>query len=260
MNFLGYVNWNISPEIFSFGFLALRWYGILFATGFVIGYRIMEWVFKNENIDLKILDSLTMTMVLSTVIGARFGHCLFYSPEYYLLNPIEILKVWEGGLASHGAGIGIILGLYIFTKKFPYIKLLWILDRIVITIALAGMFIRLGNLMNSEIFGLETNLPWAFVFENIDDLPRHPTQIYEAFSYLLIFIFLIFKYKKEKVNTKNGELFGFFLIGIFGARFIVEYFKENQVPFEDILPINMGQILSIPFVLVGIYFAFLKKI
>jgi prolipoprotein diacylglyceryl transferase len=259
MNFLGYVNWNISPEIFSFGFLTLRWYGILFATGFVVGYRIMEWVFKNENIDLKILDSLTMTMVLSTVIGARLGHCLFYSPEYYLLNPIEILKVWEGGLASHGAGVGIIIGLYIFTKKFPHIKLLWILDRIVITIALAGMFIRLGNLMNSEIFGLETNLPWAFVFQNIDDLPRHPTQIYEAFSYLLVFIFLIFKYAKEKVNTKNGELFGLFLIGIFGARFIVEYFKENQVPFEDILPINMGQILSIPFVLVGIYFAFLKK-
>ena len=259
MNILAYINWSISPEIFSFGFLTLRWYGILFAAGFVIGYRIMEWVFRNENIDFKILDSLTMTMVLSTVIGARLGHCLFYSPEFYLSNPIEILKVWEGGLASHGAGVGIIFGLYIFTKKFPHIKLLWILDRIVITIALAGMFIRLGNLMNSEIVGIETTVPWAFIFENLDDLPRHPTQIYEAFLYLLVFIFLIFKYKKEKMNTKSGELFGYFLIGIFSARFIVEYFKENQVPFEDVLPINLGQILSIPFILLGIYFVFLKK-
>ncbi len=259
MNLMAYINWGISPEIFSFGFLTLRWYGILFAAGFVIGFRIMEWVFKNENVDLKILDSLTMTMVFSTVIGARLGHCLFYSPEYYLSNPIEILKVWEGGLASHGAGIGIILGLYIFTKRFPYIKLLWILDRIVITVALAGVFIRLGNLMNSEIFGVETEVAWAFIFENIDELPRHPTQIYEAFLYLLVFIFLFFKYKKEKAKTKSGELFGYFLIGIFSSRFIVEYFKENQVPFEDFLPINMGQILSIPFVLLGIYFVFIKK-
>lgn len=259
MTFLSYINWDIAPEIFSFSFLTLRWYGLLFAAGFVIGYRIMEWVFKCENIDIKLLDSLTMTMVLSTVIGARLGHCLFYSPDYYLANPIEILKVWEGGLASHGAAIGIILGLFIFAKRFPQISFMWILDRIVITIALAGMFIRLGNLMNSEIYGVETDLPWAFIFSNIDNVPRHPTQIYEALSYLFVFLILFFKYKKEKQNIKPGWLFGTFLIGIFSARFIIEFFKENQVPFEDFLPLNMGQLLSVPFVLMGIYFAFFKK-
>ena len=256
---LSFINWGISPEIFSLGFLTLRWYGLLFAAGFVIGYRIMEWIFKVENIDIKILDSLTMTMVFSTVIGARLGHCLFYSPEYYLLNPIEILKVWEGGLASHGAAFGIIIGLFIFAKRFPDIKYLWILDRIVITIALAGFFIRMGNLMNSEIYGLPTEQPWAFIFENIDNIPRHPTQIYEALSYLAIFIFLFLKYKKEKVDIIAGKLFGYFLMLVFGARFIIENLKENQVPFEDILPINMGQILSIPFILVGVYFSFIYK-
>ena len=254
---LAYINWNISPEIFSLSFLTLRWYGLLFAAGFVVGYRIMEWIFKLENINIKLLDSLTMTMVFSTVIGARLGHCLFYQPEYYLTHPIDILKVWEGGLASHGAGIGIIIGLLIFVKRFPQIKYLWILDRIVLTIALAGFFIRMGNLMNSEIYGLPTSVPWAFVFENIDNIPRHPTQIYEALSYLAIFIFLFNMYRKRKAEIKEGKLFGYFLILVFGARFIIEALKENQVAFESILPINMGQILSIPFVLVGIYFVFI---
>lgn len=256
MQSLSYIHWGISPDIFSLSFLTLRWYGLLFAAGFVIGYRIMEWVFKSENINIKLLDSLTMTMVFSTVIGARLGHCLFYQPAYYLANPIDIIKVWEGGLASHGAAFGILIGLYIFVKRFPEIKLIWVLDRIVITIALAGFFIRMGNLMNSEIFGLPTDVSWAFIFDNVDNIPRHPTQIYEAFSYLTIFIFLFFKYKNNKVNLKKGYLFGYFMMLVFSARFIIETFKENQVPFESILPINMGQILSIPFILAGIYFAF----
>lgn len=256
---LSYIYWGISPEIFSLGFLTLRWYGLLFAAGFVVGYRIMEWVFKIENVNIKLLDSLTMTMVFSTVIGARLGHCLFYQPEFYLSNPLEIIKVWEGGLASHGAGVGIIIGLYIFYRRFKEVDFLWILDRIVITIALAGFFIRMGNLMNSEIFGLPTDVSWAFIFENIDNIPRHPTQIYEALSYLAIFIFLFFIYKKEKQDIQKGKLFGYFMMLVFGARFVIETFKENQVPFEEILAINMGQILSIPFIIAGIYFAFFYK-
>jgi len=259
MNLIAQIHWGISPEIFSFSFLTLRWYGLLFAAGFVVGYRIMEWIFKKEGYDHKFLDNLTMTMVLSTVIGARLGHCLFYSPEYYLSNPIEILKVWEGGLASHGAAFGIILGLFIFVKRFSQFSFIWILDRIVITIALAGMFIRLGNLMNSEILGIPSDMPWAFVFENIDNIPRHPAQLYESIAYLFIFIFLFFKYKAKKAEIKSGLLFGSFLIGVFGARFILEYFKENQVAFEETMLLNMGQILSIPFVLIGLYFVFIYK-
>ncbi len=259
MNLIAQIHWGISPEIFSFSFLTLRWYGLLFAAGFVVGYRIMEWIFKKEGYDHKFLDNLTMTMVLSTVIGARLGHCLFYSPEYYLSNPIEILKVWEGGLASHGAAFGIILGLFIFVKRFSQFSFIWILDRIVITIALAGMFIRLGNLMNSEILGIPSDMPWAFVFENIDNIPRHPAQLYESIAYLFIFIFLFFKYKAKKAEIKSGFLFGSFLIGVFGARFILEYFKENQVAFEETMLLNMGQILSIPFVLIGLYFVFIYK-
>jgi len=259
MNLLSYIDWSIAPEIFSLSFLTLRWYGLLFAAGFVIGFRIMEWIFRIENYDIKILDNLTMTMVLSTVIGARLGHCLFYSPEYYLSNPIEILKIWEGGLASHGAGFGIILGLYIFVKRFPQFSFLWILDRIVITIALAGMFIRLGNLMNSEILGIPSDLPWAFIFHNIDEIPRHPAQLYESIAYLFIFIFLFFKYKKEKAEIRSGFLFGSFLMGIFGVRFFLEFLKENQVGFEETMFLNMGQILSIPFFLIGIYFVFIYK-
>lgn len=255
------INWDVSPIIFEFGFLKLRWYGLLFALGFVVGYYIMEWIFKIEGKPQKEMESLTFTMVLSTVIGARLGHCLFYAPEYYLSDPIEILKVWEGGLASHGAAIGILIGLFLFVNKrkneFSY---MWILDRIAIVIALAGSFIRLGNLFNSEILGKPADIPWSISFPAINDLtPRHPTQIYESVSYLIIFLILFFTYNKKRENVRPGLVFGLFLILVFGARFIIEYFKENQSLFESGMMFNMGQLLSVPLVLAGLWLVFLKK-
>jgi phosphatidylglycerol:prolipoprotein diacylglycerol transferase len=245
--------WNVDPEIFRIGSLAVRWYGLLFALGFVLGYIIMGKIFKTENIQPKVLDTLTTYMVVGTVIGARLGHCLFYEPGYYLSNPILILKVWEGGLASHGAAIGILLALYLFSRKIkkPY---LWILDRVVIVVALAGLCIRMGNLMNSEIYGIETNLPWGFIFARENEIvAKHPTQIYEGLSYLLIFFLLYYIYRRNTKNLKPGLIFGLFLILLFSVRFIIEFIKEPQVGFEANMALNMGQLLSIPFILAGIF-------
>lgn len=248
--------WDVKPEIFSIGQFAIRWYGLLFASGFVFGYFIMGNIFKKEKIDPKLLDTLTTYMVVGTVIGARLGHCLFYEPAYYLADPIKILKVWEGGLASHGAAIGILVALWLFVRKAkrPY---LWILDRIVIVVALAGFFIRMGNLMNSEIYGVETTMPWGFVFVRWNEtIPKHPTQIYEGLSYLVIFAVLYLLYQKKGIALKQGFLFGLFLTALFSMRFLIEFIKESQVGFEDTMALNMGQILSIPFILFGVYLLF----
>jgi len=250
---LNSIVWNVNPEVFRFGNFAIRWYGILFALGFVLGYIILGKIFKKENIPSKLLDTATTYMVVSTVIGARLGHFLFYEPEYFLQNPVQILKIWEGGLASHGAAIGILIALYIFSRKInkPYF---WILDRIVIVVALAGFFIRMGNLVNSEIYGIETSLPWGFIFvEWGETVPKHPTQIYEGLSYLAIFFILYSIYQKKGIQLKHGYLFGLFLILLFSIRFLIEFIKAPQVGFEANLILNMGQILSIPFILIGIF-------
>jgi prolipoprotein diacylglyceryl transferase len=251
-----YINWNPSPEIFSIGPITVRWYGLLFAMGFFVGYFIMQRIFKKEQIPQSVLDKLTTYMFAATVIGARLGHCLFYDPAYYLSNPIEIIKIWEGGLASHGAGVGIIIALLILARKTS-MPVLWYLDRIVIVTALAGMFIRTGNLINSEIIGKATELSWGFYFRRshdpaISQIARHPAQIYEALSYLLIFGILMIYYNKRYPKFRDGQLFAMFLILVFGARFFIEYVKEVQVQFEEGLQLNMGQILSIPFVTLGI--------
>jgi prolipoprotein diacylglyceryl transferase len=255
---LEYINWNVNPEIVKLGPISLRWYGLFFAMGFFFGYLIFQKIFKKDGITIEILDKLTIYMVLGTVIGARLGHCLFYDASYYLSNPLKILKVWEGGLASHGAAIGILIALWIFTRKYKF-GYAFILDRIVITVALAGFFIRMGNLMNSEIYGIETHLPWGFVFlRNGEVLPKHPTQIYEGLCYLASFVFLMGLYLKRPKWLHDGHIFGFFLILIFASRFLIEFIKQNQSSFEEGLPLNMGQLLSIPFVLAGcaiIYFA-----
>lgn len=251
--------WTVSPEILKIGPFSLRWYGLLFALAFVFGYIILSKVYKKEKKSLEDLEKLSIYVILGTVIGARLGHCLFYDPAYYLTNPIEILKVWQGGLASHGAAIGILTALYLFSKKKKDQNIIWILDRLVIVVALGGAFIRLGNLFNSEIIGKATDLPWAFIFVRVDEIPRHPTQLYESLFYFLSFIILYFIYLKKSVALKSGFLFGLFLILIFGFRFFIEFLKENQSAFESALPINMGQILSIPFVLMGLYFIFRKK-
>jgi prolipoprotein diacylglyceryl transferase len=248
----GAINWDMNPEIFRIGNFAVRWYGLLFAAGFFFGYLIFLRFFKKEGLSVELLDKLTIYMALGTVIGARLGHCLFYEPEYYLKNPLEMLKVWQGGLASHGAAIGILLSLWLFVRKHkkPFV---WIVDRIVVVVALAGALIRLGNLMNSEIYGIETSLPWGFVFiRNLEVVPKHPTQIYEALTYLLIFILLIWIYYKTDGKPRRGVLFSLFLILVFGMRFLIEFIKEDQVSFESGMALNMGQWLSIPLVLAGI--------
>lgn len=255
---LATITWSVSPEIISFGPIHIRWYGLLFATSFIIGFKIMEWIYKKEKKNLDDLNDLIWYMILGTVIGARLGHVLFYNPGFYLTHPIEILMVWKGGLASHGAAIGILTAIYLYSKKKKDQSFLYVMDRIVITVALAAFFIRTGNLFNSEIIGKPTDLPWGFIFTSVDNIPRHPTQLYEAFSYLASFFVLFSIYKRRDGKFKDGLLFGIFLIWIFGFRIFVEYFKENQSAFEQGMILNMGQILSIPLVIFGLYLLFRK--
>lgn len=250
---LDFITWNVNPEIFDLGFIAPRWYGLLFASAFFFGYIVMLQFFKKENVPEKVLEKLTTYMLVATVIGARLGHVFFYDWAYYSQNPIEILYVWQGGLASHGAAIAIPIAIYILSivEKRPY---LWFMDRIAIATALGGFLIRMGNLMNSEIYGHITDLPWGFIFvRDGQDVPRHPTQIYEALSYLAIFGYFLWYYYRKDAKTPNGFLFGMFLILVFGMRFFIEFLKEVQVAFENDMTLNMGQWLSIPLVLVGVY-------
>lgn len=252
------VKWAPSPEIFSIGPVQIRYYSVLFLSGFIIGYYIFTKFFKREGLPSEILDALLYTLLGSAIVGARLGHCLFYEPAYYLARPLEIFKIWEGGLASHGGAIAILIAIWFFIKKygrryrFDYI---WLMDRIGVATALAGALIRLGNLMNSEIYGNPTDLPWGFIFVLKGEvLPKHPTQLYEAIAYLITFAVLMLLYFKALPRLKKGTLFGLFLIGIFGARFLIEYVKEPQVAFEQGMALNMGQWLSIPFVAAGVAF------
>lgn len=261
---LNYVVWDVNPYIFHIGNRPIAWYGLLWAIVFIVGYYIMKGIYKREKLSDEQLDKLWMYMLISSVIGARLGHCLFYEPSYYLSNPVEILKVWEGGLASHGGAIGILIGLFIYARKIkkPY---LWILDRIVVAVAIGGAFIRLGNLMNSEIYGTPTTLPWGFKFVRdypigmpIENIPAcHPTQIYEALFCILVFIYLLYAYYKQNMAEKHqGFMFGTFLIVVFGSRILIEFIKKPQVEFETSMTLDMGQWLSIPFLLAGIYCVF----
>ena len=251
MIILSYITWDVGPELLNIGPLSVRWYGLLFAMAFIVGFQIMQWMYKRENKPVSDVEQLAIYMILGTVIGARLGHCLFYNPEYYLANPLEILMVWKGGLASHGASIGILISLYIYTKK-KKVSFLWQMDRVVVATALGGSFIRLGNLFNSEIIGKATDVPWAFIFTKVDNVPRHPTQLYESIGYLIIFLILFFIYKNKYKQLNDGFIFGLFLILLFTFRIIVEFFKENQTGFEQGMVFNMGQLLSVPFVILGV--------
>jgi prolipoprotein diacylglyceryl transferase len=266
---LTFIHWTVNPEIFRTVIdipflgeitLAPRYYGLLFALAFVFGYLIIQKMFKKEGLPNEMLDRLATYMVIATIIGARLGHVLFYEPAYYFSHPVEILKIWHGGLASHGAAIAIILALWLFSRKYNK-HFLWTIDRIAVVVALSGLFIRTGNLMNSEIYGSTTQVPWAFIFELSDPqkLPRHPSQIYEALAYFLVFIFLYLYYYRKDGKPKEGLMFSWFMILVFGFRFIVEFFKANQVPFESQLPLNMGQLLSIPFVILGVIMWYLVE-
>lgn len=251
MHFL-IVPWNPDPEIFRIGSFAVRWYGLFFASSFLFGYIIMQKMFKNEGLDDLVLDRLTIYMAAGTILGARLGHCLLYEPSFYLQNPIELLKVWHGGLASHGAAIGILisLALFVIKERKGYV---WVLDRVAVVIALACFFIRMGNLMNSEIYGVETTVPWGFVFQRNNEVaPKHPTQIYEGLAYLLTFVLLVWLYWRKNGGFYRGMLMSIFLILVFTARFFIEFVKEDQVPFEAAMKFNMGQVLSVPFISAGV--------
>ena len=250
------IHWNVDPEIFSIGPIHVRYYGLLFMSGFILGYWMFTKFFKREGLPLQLLDTLLYLLLGCTLVGSRLGHVLFYQPEYYLANPIEIFKVWKGGLASHGGTIAIMIGMWWFVKKYGRkydFDYLWILDRLAVAVCFAAMFIRLGNLMNSEIYGNPTDLPWGFIFETRGEIfPKHPTQLYEALCYLGTGIIMSYLYWFRLDKIKRGLLLGIFFIGIFGSRFLIEYVKEPQVAFEEGMALNMGQLLSIPFIIMGI--------
>ena len=252
------ITWGPSPDIFSRGLLHIRYYSLLFVSGFIIGYWLFIKFFKREKLPLDILDTLLYTLLIATIVGARLGHCLFYEPEYYLTRPLEIFKVWEGGLASHGGAIGILIAIWFWVKRygkrynFDYV---WLLDRLGIAIPLAGALIRIGNFMNSEIYGNPTNLSWGVIFTlRGETIAKHPAQLYEALAYLVLFVVQVAIWKRYLPKIKRGILFGIFLIGTFGARFLIEFIKEPQVAFEQGMRLNMGQWLSMPFVVAGVAF------
>jgi prolipoprotein diacylglyceryl transferase len=245
------IEWSVSPIAFFVGPVAIRWYSMGFAASFMIGNAIMEKIYRAEKKSEDGLFALLVHMILGTVIGARLGHVLFYDPGYYLSHLSEIPKVWQGGLASHGAAIAIPFSVWLYARKKPAEPFLWLLDRLAIITALAGFFIRMGNFFNSEILGMVSTVPWAVTFTRIDNLPRHPTQIYEALAYLATFIYLYRSYWQQKEKLPHGQHFGIFLIMIFGSRFILEFFKERQAAFEVGLPLDMGQILSVPLIALG---------
>ncbi|QCX37239.1 prolipoprotein diacylglyceryl transferase [Aureibaculum algae] len=264
------VTWNLDPVIYwitdSF---PLKYYGLFFITGLLLANYVAKRIYIKENIPIKNLEKLFFYIIIGIVLGARLGHCFFYEPSYYFQNPIEILlpiqKIGGSyqftgfqGLASHGGAIGALIAIGIYCKKYKT-NFLWVLDRIAIATPIVAVFIRLGNFMNSEIYGKPTNGNWGVIFQRDDLIPRHPTQLYEAFSYLLIFGILLFTYKKMANKLSNGQIFGLLLVLVFSARFMIEFFKENQVGFEDTMTINMGQILSIPFIIVGLILIFMKR-
>ncbi len=256
------VPWDVNPEIFRIGSFAVRWYGLLFASSFLFGYIILQKIFKNENLGETVLDRLTIYVAIGVIVGARLGHCFFYEPGYYLSHPGEILKIWHGGLASHGAIIGILTAIWLFVRKEKK-DFTWAMDRVAIVVALACFFIRVGNLMNSEIYGVETTVPWGFVFlQNGETAPKHPTQIYEALAYLLVFCLLLWIYWRNKGEYIQGTIINLGMILMFMARFLIEFLKEDQVAFESSMKLNMGQLLSIPFIILGgiwLYYSLKKK-
>ncbi len=262
--------WNANPELFHIGGFAVRWYSLLFVSGFILGFFIFQWFFKREKLDPRLLDSLLVTLIVGTIVGARLGHCLFYQPDYYLGSWegfLEIFMPWKGGLASHGGTIALFIAMWWFAHKYGKrqgFDFVWLVDHLSIAVCFAATFIRLGNLFNSEIYGGVTNLPWGFVFvRNEETEPHHPTQLYEALSYLILGLVLLAIYKYRSEKTWRGTFIGLFLIGCFGSRFLIEFIKNDQVDFEAGMALNMGQILSIPFVLLGIGFlvyAYKKKL
>jgi len=257
-----FVNWDVNNELIHlWGNFGIRWYSLLFIGGFILGYFIFRWYFRREKVDERLLDPLLYTLLIATIVGARLGHCIFYEPQDYFTSWegfLEIFQPWHGGLASHGGAIALVLAMIWFARHYGKkngFDFWWIMDRLVITVCFAGACIRLGNLFNSEIFGDVTDLPWGFYFpraHGADGLPHHPTQLYEALGYILLGLGLLWLYVKKLPQLKRGTIFGLFMIGLFGIRFVIEFIKNDQVAFEAGMPLNMGQLLSLPFIAAGI--------
>lgn len=245
--------WDANPELFRVGDFAIRWYGLLYALAFLAGTSIMSRIFAHENKPAKSIDRLLIYMLVAVVVGARLGEILFYNLEYYLQHPLKIFRIWEGGLSSHGGFIGIITALYIYSKKTPNQPYLWILDRISIVVALGGTLIRIGNFINSEIIGIPTNGSWGVIFQRVDNIPRHPAQLYESLVYFGVFLLLLALYKLVDTTAKQGLLIGVFLTGGFTLRFLIEFMKEYPVTDDSVLILNTGQLLSIPVILIGLF-------
>lgn len=257
-----YITWTVDPDLFSIGPLTVRWYGLMWALGFLLGYWIESKIYLREKMTQDQMDKLFIYMLVGTVIGARLGHCFFYNPSYYLSNLGEILCVWKGGLSSHGGACGILVALWIFAKRVALKDFIWVMDRIVIAVALCGACIRFGNLMNHEIYGHATDVPWAFEFiknihhwqagaEPVFSAPSHPTQIYEMLYCLITFAIVMFLYWRTNARHYQGFIFGVFLICVFLSRFCLEFLKNSQETFEDDMVLNMGQLLSLPLIIWG---------
>ena len=255
------IQWNVDPVMFHIGSFAVRYYSLGFLLAFALGYYIVSRMFKREGVKTDYLDSLVVYMFLSVLVGARLGHCLFYEPGYYLTSEHWFEIVWPfsnghfvgyQGLASHGAAIAVLVAIWLYWRHYA-MNVWWLLDRLVIVIALGGAFVRLGNLFNSEIYGHATSLPWGFIFVRDGEIvPKHPTQLYEALSYLAIFAACLWHYRRKKGNPRSGTIFGAWLIALWGVRLLIEFVKNDQVDFEAGMALNMGQLLSIPFILAGI--------
>ncbi len=260
------IHWNVDPVLIHIGSYGLRWYSMGFLVAFVLGYYIVRWMFRREGVRENYLESMLMYIFVAVLVGARLGHCLFYEPDYFCTSAHWTEIFWpfhEGrftgfqGLASHGAAIGILVALWLYWRRYG-MNPVWFLDRLVVVVALGGAFIRLGNLFNSEIYGVETTLPWGFVFErNGETVPKHPTQLYESLSYFVIFGVSLWYYVRKKGQFRTGTVFGWWLVALFGVRLMVEFVKNDQVDFEAGMALNMGQLLSLPFIVGGLVVAWL---
>lgn len=250
---LGAIVWDVDPVIFSIGSVSVRYYGLCWALGILLGYWLLGRLAKREGVPEVVVDKMALWSVVGVFIGARLGHCFVYEPAYYFAHPLEVFKVWEGGLASHGGIVGVLIAMYLVARK-EKLSMLWVMDHVTIPIALIATFIRIGNLMNSEIYGIETSLPWGMIFvRNGEVEPKHPTQIYEALSYFSVFLFLLILYFKwGDFKRKRGLPLSLAMVTMFTARVLIEEIKNVQSPFEEGWALNLGQIQSIPFLIVGV--------
>jgi len=262
------ITWTASPNLFSFGSITVRWYGLMFAIGFLVGYEIVYRIFRHEGAKENWVGSLFIYVVVATILGARLGHVFFYDWAYYSQHLGDIPKIWEGGLASHGGTLGIMIAIWFYSRYVTRKPMLWTLDRLVVPVGLVAALIRIGNLMNHEIYGGETSMPWGFRFvdnlgqwmqgaEPVFTAPCHPTQLYEAACYLLTFALCMVMYWRWRCQEREGLIFGVFMLGIFVPRFLIEYIKNVQEPWEiamrSSIGLDQGQLLSIPFIVLGIW-------